>query len=112
MPTHMKPESVTYPGPAAPFSKQMPRDRLLNAKKVSSQEVLAALRAVGRGWTEDISSLLSIPASLFMIRTDSGTFFSKDERFTVMGLSGSLGPGGKLKAAPDEYGIALYSTGG
>lgn len=77
-------------------------------QKVSSSEVIATLRANGKGWSEDMAALLSLPQQLFMMKTESGTFYSSDERF---GISGMLAPG-PLRAQKGEYGIALYSTNG
>jgi hypothetical protein len=79
-------------------------------KKINSSEVISTLKANGKGWTDDIAEMLSIPQKLFMMRTDSGTFYSTDERFGMSGIM-SLGPG-PLKAQKTDYGIALYSTGG
>ncbi|MEW6721920.1 MAG: hypothetical protein AB1324_01520 [Candidatus Micrarchaeota archaeon] len=95
------------------FSRQAPQadSPVPKPQKVDSGEVIAVLRATGKGWTDDIRELLRLPAQLYMIRTGDGTFYSSDERLGILGIPAALGPE-PLKAEKIDYGIALYSTGG
>jgi hypothetical protein len=74
-------------------------------------DVIATLKASGMEWTDEILPLLSIPEHILMLQTDSGTFYSADERFGILGIPAALGPG-PLSCQKTDYGIALYSTGG
>lgn len=80
-------------------------------KTVGSEDVIDALKGIGRGWTEDIRGLLSLPPRLFMKRSDEGTLYSRDLRFGIEDVLASM-DSGSLKARMTDYGIAVYSTGG
>lgn len=99
--------------PDASFPKQAPQADATrpSIRKVSSEDVAGALRQVGRDWSEDIRGALRIPAQLYMLKTVDGTFYSADDRFSITGIPAALGPE-PLKAEKNDYGIALYSTGG
>ncbi len=99
--------------PDASFPKQAPQADATrpSVRKVSSADVVSALRQIGRGWSDDIQRALGIPDQMYMLKTGDGTFYSADERFSIMGIPAALGPE-PLKAEKNDYGIALYSTGG
>ncbi len=99
--------------PGDSFPKQSPQADATrpNVRKVSSDEVVGALRQIGRDWSEDIRRDLRIPGQMYMLKTGDGTFYSADDRFSIMGIPAALGPE-PLKAEKNDYGIALYSSGG
>jgi hypothetical protein len=99
--------------PEAPFSNQSPKaDAVRPAiKMVSADDAAATLSQIGRDWSEDIKRELSIPQKLYSMKTSDATFYSSNERFSIMGVPAALGSQ-PLKAEKGDYGIALYSSGG
>ena len=94
------------------FSVAAPQqDPSLQMRTVSSEDIVAELKATGRGWTEDIRGLLAVPPQLFVRKSAEGSYYSKDLRFGITEILSGL-DSGPIKARPTDYGIALYSTGG
>jgi hypothetical protein len=79
-------------------------------REVGSEDVIKALRSVGKGWTDDIGEMLGLPSRLFMESADDATYYSADRSFGIKSILSSF-RSDSVDASATDYGIALYSSG-
>ena len=95
------------------FPARSPEFSMPERKTVGAQELVSTLKSAGRGWTDDMPGLLALPErTLVMMKTEDTAYYSKDLRFGIASILSKLDSGGPINASDNEYGIALYSTGG
>jgi hypothetical protein len=104
-------EAISPPPKSFFKAEDAPGPRPPPASRVTSGEVLGELRRIGKGWDDEIESLLELPATLLRSSGEGAKYYSKEESFgigdVVIGLRyGSLG------LPKTNYGIAVYDTSG
>lgn len=96
-----------------PFSKVAPPVAVMdNYQRVSSNEVIARLKGLARGWDAELESLLSMPPTLFMSHGGVSQYYSSDANFSISDVLMCLSMGAKPDTSRMTFGIALHERAG
>ncbi len=77
-------------------------------RSVTSEEVIARLRGLGRGWDDETKELLWIPSTLFANTEGSTEYYSRTLDFGISGVVANMVHGVPPSPSENDYGICLY----
>ncbi len=83
-----------------------------NYRRVSSNDVVARLKGLARGWDTELEGILGMPKTLFESKGGASQYYSSDANFSISDILMCLSMGATPDVSKMSFGIALHERAG